>query len=256
MRTLIVVLTLILAPAIGWAEDFQIPQMNGPVVDQAGLLDSAVKGELDLMLRAVHERGGPQVGILTVKSLGGLPIEEASIRTVEAWKLGNQKKDDGVLLLIAPTERKLRIEVGQGLEGDLTDVAAGRIVDRVIVPYFREGNAAKGIEAGTLAILRKVYPDGFKDGELAAWASERGDIDRRSSRGVHVGGGGIPRLGFLVFLILLLIVMSFSRSGRRGNRVYSSGIGLGGALGGGSWRGGGFSGGGGGFSGGGASGGW
>ena len=219
---------------------------TSPVHDQAQMLDDGTAEKLRRLLLKVHEKSGVQIGVLTVESLEGDPIEDASIRTAEVWKLGDRKTDSGVLLMIAKAERKIRIEVGQGLEGELTDLESREIIERVMAPYFRQGRTSDGIAQGVLAVVSKVAPTAL-DGENV--------VSTRRKRSVQLNPFVI-----LIVIVAWIILAAFSR--RHGvSRVRPGGWGgggFGGFGGGGSSGGfgGGFGGGGGGFSGGGSSGGW
>ncbi len=231
--------------------DFTVPQLSGPVVDQAQTLDPASEQTLERGLRALREKGGSQINVLTVDSLSGLTIEQASIQVVDQWQLGGRKKDDGVLLFIAPKERSLRIEVGQGHEGVLTDADSKRIIEESIVPLFRSGDFSSGVIVGVYQIVKKTDPD-F---DIASYfeGRKRPASDRSRSQ-------PISNSVRLLFFVLFLIFFFLKRGGKR--LIRGRGISYGG-FGGGSWGGGsgsfgggGWSGGGGGFSGGGASGRW
>ena len=140
-----------------WAQH-AVPTLTGPVVDQAEILSPATEETLTALL-AVHEDStSNQVAVLTVRTLGGESIEAYALRVAETWGLGTAEQDNGVLLVVASEDRKLRIEVGYGLEGLLPDVIASRIIREQIVPYFREGNFERGVEVGVLAILMRLVP--------------------------------------------------------------------------------------------------
>lgn len=230
---------------------FVVPSMSGPVVDDAGILNSDQSRELSAVLKAVRERGGPQISVVTVRSLGGESVEGASLKIAEAWKLGSAKQDDGVVFLIAIEDRKLRIEVGQGLEGVLTDLDSKRIISDQVTPFFRAGRPSDGVVSGVRGILGKVAPDELKS------LSENPPPVARSKRTRDRGLPWPVMLGLFVLFALF--------GGSSGGRGLLGAIALG-SLGSGRHRGGGFSigggggggwsGGGGGFSGGGASGGW
>lgn len=228
---------------------FEVPPLRGPVEDTAGLLSMSEKQALTEELLAINRKGVMQLQVLTVPDLGAEPIENASIKVVEAWKLGDAKKDNGILFFISVNDRKMRIEVGQGLEGDLPDVIAKRIISDVVAPYFKRGQMAQGIQAGIQQIVYYGDPNS-RDGSTTP-LPEKG-FDEESS-------GGYSNL-FLIFIFILIIILHSVMGGRR--RGFRGGGGFGG-FGGGGFGGGGFggggggwSGGGGGFSGGGASGGW
>ncbi len=118
----------------------EVPYLAGRVNDQANLLEDGFEGQLEERLRLLEEETGAQVAVLTIPSLEGDPLEDFSMRVVETWKLGRAGADDGVLILIARDERRMRIEVGYGLEPVLTDAEAGRIVSRMMAPKFRSGD--------------------------------------------------------------------------------------------------------------------
>ena len=136
------------APLAAAADDLQpIPQLRARVTDLAGVLNESQRAGLESKLAAFEARKGAQLAVLVVRTTKPEEIEQYSIRVVDAWKLGREKPDDGALLLVATDDRTLRIEVGRGLEGALTDYASSRIINEAIVPRFREGDFAGGIEA-------------------------------------------------------------------------------------------------------------
>ena len=235
-----------------WA-GFQPPELNSPVMDQAGVMKPAQARALGSLIRSTRERSGVQVSVLVVSGLDGDTIEEASMRTAEAWKLGSKKEGNGVLLLVAMAERKIRIEVGQGIEGELTDLESREIIDSDMVPLFRQGRPGDGIVAGVIRIVQKVAPAVAGDAALAKEVETM-----RPSRSKPVNSSFIlALLGFVWFFMIIVIRRSRGSAFRRGG--WSSGStwsGGGGSWPGSSGGGGGWSGGGGGFSGGGSSGGW
>jgi uncharacterized protein len=239
--------------AIAAPVDFQVPPLTGPVVDQANMLSNATKDNLQSYLSQLVERGGAQIQIATVPSLGGLPIEEASIKVTDQWKLGKKKENRGLLILIAQNERSVRIEVGQGLEGTLPDVTASRIISGVIVPRLKEGSPDRAITDGVLAIVQYTDPKLLDDLKVPEGAQSQTIAPNRI-------GNWVSTIFWLIF-ILLFIMPAFLGRGRRGAGAgFATGFLLGG-MGGRGWggstsSGGGWSGGGGGFSGGGASGRW
>jgi uncharacterized protein len=241
-------LALLLASSAS-AADFEIPALRSAVTDRAGILSPATRERLESALQQLQKVGGTQLAVLTVPDLAGLTIEQASIQVVDAWKLGSQQADNGVLLLVATNERKVRIEVGQGLEGSLTDAYSKRIIDEGITPLFREGDMNAGVVFGAYQIARITNPDvdlaPYLEGHLRA---PRARTQRETSPWQMLFFGLMmlfvfsARAGILPFLLL-------GSMGGRGARGGMGGFGGGGGFGG-------FSGGGGGFSGGGASGGW
>jgi uncharacterized protein len=250
--------TSVRALALAWliachasAADFEVPALRSAVTDQAGVLSPETRQQLELALRQLQSVGGTQLAVLTVPDLAGLTIEQASIRVVDAWKLGSKKADKGVLLLVARDERKVRIEVGQGLEGALTDAYSKRIIDEAITPLFKQGDMNGGVIMGVFQIARTTNPDV----DLRPYLE--GQLRQRSS-------GGRARSPWQSLFGILLMVAIFSTRrgmlplmflGGMGMGAYGARRGLGGFGGGGGGFGG-FGGGGGGFSGGGASGGW
>ncbi|MEZ4273240.1 MAG: TPM domain-containing protein [Myxococcota bacterium] len=223
-----------------------IPSLTGPVIDEAGLLPATTRQQLSSALHTFHSQTGHQLQVLIIPSLQGEVIEDYSIRVVEKWQLGSAEKDDGVLLLIAVQDRKWRIEVGGGLEGDLTDAQATRIGQDILTPAFRQKAYAQGIAS-----------------TLAAIAESLGGTLELSGTGIQPTEPP-PKSRSIGSLIMMLIFLMFFLGGRRGGGSMLPAMVLGGMLGG-SHRGsgfgggssrGGWSGGGGGFSGGGSSGSW
>ncbi len=152
-------LALLLCWAGAAAADVPVPPLTGRVVDQTGTLSAGDIASLTQQLKDLAQRKGSQVAVLIVPTTQPETIEQFSIRVAEAWKIGRRKIDDGALLVIAKNDHRLRIEVGYGLEGGLTDVTARRIIDEVITPRFRAGDFAGGISAGVTRII------GVIDGE-------------------------------------------------------------------------------------------
>lgn len=167
--------------------DKAVPFLTGRVNDTAGMLSSAARAKLEQELAAFEKRTGHQVAILTIDSLDGEPLEDYSMRVVETWKLGRKGKDDGVLFLIAKNDHKMRIEVGYGLEPQLTDAQAGRILDRIVRPRFQAGNFDAGVEDGVNAILASI------EGKAVAMPPKAG------SSGSPVG----TAFGVLIFLVII-----------------------------------------------------
>ena len=213
-----------------------VPALSGRVNDYASMLSVGAEAAIEEKLAALEKEESTQIAVLTVPALDGEPIEDFSMRVVEAWKLGRGDFDNGALLLVAAAERRVRIEVGYGLEGSLTDLTAGRIVDNGIVPLFARGRFDEGVLKGVELMIAAVR------GEYMA-----PDDDGRS--------GNHPSLP--VIIIVLLILYFYSQvprgGGGSGPLIFTGGPG-GGFYGG--TRSGGFGGGGGGFGGGGASGSW
>ena len=283
---LIVFLGLLLNPLLVSALD--VPSLTGRVVDLGGVLPAHDAEQLTDRLKAHEENTGNQVAVLILPSLEGEPLEEYSHRVATTWKLGQKGTDNGVLLLVALKERKLRIEVGYGLEGTLTDLRSSRIIRQEIVPRFKAGDIPGGVRAGTDAILKTIEGTYEAADEIRREARETGVL-HYVVLGIIVGflAGIVLSQGLRRARALLGAVLSFmvaqaasipwgmvaagvtaallwvvlSAGGGRRRRTgfddwawYSSGGG--GWSGGGSFGSGGFSGGGGDFGGGGASGDW
>jgi uncharacterized protein len=228
------------------AAALDIPQLRGRVNDYASLLDSSQEKQLEDRLAAFEAKTGHQFALLTVPSLQGTPIEEFGIKVGEAWRLGNKERDDGLVLIVASQDRKMRIEVGYGLEGEIPDAVASRVIREVLQPAFRRGDYASGIRDGFSVLIAAAGGEGQV---LPQRAPAQRDDD-------------MP-LGIKIFLAVLAIFASmlFGSGGVRWRvrgPFYRSGSfgSSGGWGGGGGGGGGGFSGGGGGFGGGGASGDW
>jgi uncharacterized protein len=145
---------LLAAPPARAARD--VPYLSGRVVDDAELLDAGTRRWLGDELAGLERRTGAQVAVLTVPTLEGESVEDFSLRVVGAWKLGREGKDDGVLVLVVPRDRKLRIEVGRGLEEKLGDAAAGRIIRDVMAPAFKAGAYDRGLRNGVQAVMDAV----------------------------------------------------------------------------------------------------
>lgn len=216
------------------------------VVDLAGIVDKTTQKKINGLLQELEQKTTAQFVVLTIESLKGEPLEEASIRIAhDKWKLGQKGKDNGVLLLISVKDRKYRIEVGYGLEGMLPDSFVGSVGRDYLVPHFKKGDTSSGIFATTAVIAQKIAEDaGVKLSGLP------------NLKKVVRGGKSGPFGSVFSLVIFVLAAFFFIRNPRAFLLFFLlSGMGGRSSWGGGS-RGGGFGGGGGGFGGGGASGGW
>jgi len=224
---------------------FAAPTLRGHVNDYASLLPEDDARRLEARLARFQTKTGHQFALLIVPSLGGLPLEEYSLKAAEAWRLGDKARDDGLLMVIAQQDRKMRIEVGYGLEGDIPDAIASRVIREVLRPAFQRGSYAYGVAAAFDVLIRAAGGDGEEPPQAP--------VQPRHT--THGGGGGIPF--FLIVVVLFAIVNVLSRgSGRRRSGYFGPTGGFGGGgFGGGGFGGGGFGGGGGGGDGGGFSGG-
>jgi uncharacterized protein len=242
------------APASSLAAAAKIPPLSGPVVDEAGILDARGRSALDALSRAAWDQPAEkrvQLQYLLVRSLEGDDIESYAVRVFEAWKLGEAGRDNGVLVVVAVEDRRVRIETGYGTEGGLTDAQSGRIIRQTITPAFRAGAYAQGLHEAGVQILG------------ALGALPQNVRPRQSAR-----PGAVPPLGASAMIVLAImffvmrVLTSFGPrrrfSGRRGGWGTFGGPfgGMGGGLGGFGGGGGGWGGGGGRSGGGGASGGW
>ena len=155
---------------------FTIPFLTGRVVDEAGILSEGARGRLAGVLKAHEDATTNQVVVLTVPTIGSTSIEEYAVKVFESWKLGQRGKDNGVLVVVVPQDRKMRIEVGYGLEGPLPDGAAGSIIRTWMTPAFKGGNYDKGIEDGVAAIVARLEGRGeLTDRTPAAASSSDGE---------------------------------------------------------------------------------
>jgi len=148
------IISLLFCGAAATAEGREVPGYKGYVNDYASMMSAGTRAKLERELQAFDLSDSTQVAVLTIESLDGDALEDFSIRVVDQWKIGRKGKDNGVLFLAVKNDRKLRIEVGRGLEHVLTDLAAGRIIDRVVAPLFKAGRFDEGFEAGVLAIIQ------------------------------------------------------------------------------------------------------
>ncbi|NJM92053.1 MAG: TPM domain-containing protein [Rhodospirillaceae bacterium] len=249
----LVLLALLVIAAPALAETLPVPALSGRVVDQAGILNSAEESRLTTKLKNLEDKTSIQLVVVTLSSLRGSPIEDWGLTLGRTWGIGQKGKDNGALLIVAPNDRELRIEVGYGLEGTLPDATADAIIRNVIVPRFKNGNMAGGISSGVDAIIATFTGTGE-----AFTPSPREALGEKLSNLIQ-----FLFIGF--FVIMMIVSFIRQRRRRRGNRYYRNSSG--GWLyvddddrdtssGGFSSGGGGFSGGGGSFGGGGASGRW
>lgn len=246
--TLRIALLFFFAPLICVGQ-LGIPEQAGRWVhDEANILSESAEASLEAMIRANRDSTSNQIGVLTIRSLQGEILEEYSMKVVEKWVPGQKEKDNGVLLLIVVDDREMRIEVGDGLEGVLTDALSSRINRNEIAPFFRQGDYDSGVKAGVVAIINAIKGE-YKNDD----PPKRRKSSKRS-----------PLATLLVLIIIFIIISRRGRGGRGGGGYWSSGSGWVGPMGGfggghsggsggGSW---GDFGGGGGFSGGGSSDSW
>jgi len=268
-----------------------VPPLAARVTDLTGTLSGEAVSRIEAQLKDLETRKGSQIAVLIVPTTQPEDIEQFGIRVAESWKLGRKGVDDGAILIVAKDDRRVRIEVGYGLEGALPDITAKRIISEIITPHFRQGDFDGGIEAGVDQMIRVVNGEPLPEPDKR-WENQKGlsnllplllvvvfvasgilrAILGRGLGSVATGGlaGFIAWVlshwlpiglgaGILAFLFSLALGSSrgWSNRGGWGSGGWGGlGGGLGGGWGGGGLGGGGFSGGGGGFGGGGASGGW
>lgn len=288
MKKIILVILFFLLPSL--AEALEVPALQSRVNDLAGLLSPEVSRRVEAELAGFEKSESTQIVVLTIPTLEGESLEEFSIKVAETWKIGQEGKANGVILLVAKQERKVRIEVGRGLEGKLTDLVSGRIIRNEIAPHFKTGDFDGGVIAGTNAIMAVVKGEYMPDDRVGHQGRKGapplttflifllvacvvlGSLSR--VLGGLAGAVGLPLTAALVFPGLALAIkgllavvgflgglfLAFLFGGGRGPGIGGPflGGGFGGGYGGGSFGGdgGGFSGGGGDFGGGGASGDW
>jgi uncharacterized protein len=288
------ILALLLCWACSALALVAVPPLSGRVVDQTGTLSSSDIDSLTQTLKDLETRKGSQIAVLIVPTTDGEAIEQYALRVAEAWKIGRKKVDDGALLVIAKNDRRLRIEVGYGLEGALTDVTSKRIIDEDITPKFKSGDFGGGVVAGVDKMVRIADGEKLPEPEPPHWQDSQSfnpeDLFNpfliipaiffggllRSLMGRLLGSvaaGALTALlaWFLVGSMLAAVIVGVIASlfvlisdgftsvgpGRRGGTSgWSGGSGGSWSSGGSSSSGGGFSGGGGSFGGGGASGSW
>lgn len=279
---------LVLGLAASTAQAAPLPELRGRVNDLAGVLSGDRHGALEQRLAEYETRTGHQFVVLIIDSLDGDPIEDFAIRLAEKWKLGDAKRDDGLIFIVAKSDRKMRIEVGYGLEGAVPDVLAKRVLDDYVTPRFRAGDFVGGIELGLEQLMKAA------EGEALGPPPARRGAERPVRSPAR--GGFLPALFLIFFVIMFLAALRFalpalvgalfgytvagifgaivggliglmlgfmSRGGGGGGRGgwgggssgFTSGF-SGGGFSSGGFSGGGFSGGGGSFGGGGASGSW
>lgn len=242
------------------AQDF--PALTGRVVDAADLIPADVEAQLDQKLEALETQSQRQLVVATIPDLQGYDISDYGYRLGREWGIGDKERNDGALLIVAPNDRKVRIEIGYGLEGIMTDALSSLIIQNAIIPRFKADDYPGGIVAGTDAIVQQLQLPEDEARQIAQAAGEQ----RKSGDGFPVGA--FIWLAFIIFFFILPMLR-----GRRRRRRYGLGDtvsdiilwevgkgiarGMSGHSSGSSWGGGGgFSGGGGSFGGGGASGSW
>lgn len=282
-------LSLLLFSWISVAQTVNVPALRSPVVDEAGFLTDSEEQDLGQLAYEIYTHQGPQITILTVNDMQGFPIEEFSIRVAEKWQLGTKEKGNGLLIIIAKAERQMRIEVGEGIEGEITDYESNQYIRGTLAPAFKEGKFHDGLrlvmqdvakkfniqlEQGNAYVRRAPRPQHLPQGfptfipivfvimAIGNFILQKRRMARSLFSGASMAGGAFLFAGGSIGLILIMFFMGLM-IGMIGlnNILYglaaSGRGGRGGGFGGGGFGGGGgWSGGGGGFSGGGSSGSW
>jgi uncharacterized protein len=204
---------LLLWLAISWmpaaAQEIAIPFLSGRVVDHAAVLSTEARERLAGVLAEHERKTGNQVVVLTLPSLAGEGVEEFAVRVFEDWALGSRDKDNGVLVLVVPQDRRMRIEVGYGLEDTLTDAAASRIIRDLMAPRFREGNYDVGIEAGLTAILqvlegRQVADTGWVEPEFQSSGMRFPGAEMALTEKILIGAFVFGIIGLFTFIGLVM----------------------------------------------------
>lgn len=200
----ILALCLLLLFSAGTGYGLEVPELKGRVNDYGGLLSPNVVRELETALASFEQQQSTQIVVLTIPSLENSQLEEFSIKVAEQWKIGHEGLDNGAILLVARNERKVRIEVGKGLEPSLTDLVSGRIIRNIIVPEFKKGDFDTGITAGVEAMM----------------GAANGEFNREDQ--VHTPSGQPDTEGFFVMLLGLLFFIGkiFGR-----NKIIAGGLG-------------------------------
>jgi uncharacterized protein len=252
----LLVLGLIFASS-AMAAELKFPSLTGRVVDDAGILDTSTQSQLTEML-AAHERAtGEQVVVVTLESLQGFSIEDYGYQLGRHWGIGQKGKDTGAMLIVVPKEHKVRIEVGYGLEGMLTDAISRTIIERNIVPYFRAGDFNAGVRSGVISMLRVLGGNPEIAEPATSEAAPRVGQPRAPYQPAPIVLRALLGMSLLYMIPFLILGALMMMAPARRSGWSSGGWSGGGSSGGGSsGGGGGFSGGGGSFGGGGASGSW
>lgn len=261
LRAFVVVFALAVFATAALAQSLTFPELTGRVVDEAGILDADTRTRLEKLSADLEAKTTDQLVIVTLKSLQGTSIEDYGYQLGRKWQIGQKDKNNGVLLIVAPNDKRVRIEVGYGLEPTLTDAIASVIIQNSILPRFRAGDFAGGVRRGAEDIVQVIAGDAKEIQERAA--------QRQHARGLSAAEMMIVAFWIIVAIMIIANVMAdMRRKGRplpRGSvrrtrdwTDYNPVVIGGGRSSGSGWGGGGggFSGGGGSFGGGGSSGSW
>lgn len=200
MKNIFFTIAILLAAVFSYASEPVFPVLTGPVVDSAGILNPEQIKLLSAKLISFQKAKGSQIAVCTVPTTSPLTIEDYGIKLAEKWKIGREKEDDGIIIIIAKNDRKMRIEVGYGLEHIITDLRAGRIIDYMMVPEFRKGDFYKGIDASIDSLI--TYING---GDIPSISGEA--VSTSSIAGVTNETEFDVGIGFIIASIILFIVL-------------------------------------------------
>ncbi len=233
-------IAIVLLPAAAWAA---FPRPTGFVNDFAGIISPDNKTRLEQTLSAFERASGDEVAVVTLPSLEGQPVEDVAVKLFKEWGVGKKGKDNGILFLVAPNDRKMRIEVGYGLEGTINDALAGRILDEAAIPRFRAGDMDGGIAAGTLAIVGTIsHKEGLGFDVEQAYGAQAAQLGSPAVKKPTSPMGTVGKI--ILFLIMgyvfirhpwlfLLFLGGMGRGGRAGGGFSGGFGGFGGGLSGG-----------------------
>ena len=210
---LVALLTMSVGVFAQWAQaDLTFPPLTGRVVDTAGMIDAPSKEHLEQMLRAHEELTTEQVVVVTLPDLQGSTIEDYGYQLGRHWGIGQKGKDNGALLVVARDERKVRIEVGYGLEDRLTDAQSSVIISQIITPAFRQGDFVGGITKGAEAMVQVLGGDPLAEPAVGATGSSAASEDE-----------GLDWKMILLFLVLFVVISYISARSGRGRSIGSGG---------------------------------
>lgn len=189
----LIALVLMLTTLVSMAQDLKVPALRSPVMDEAHLMHPAQKRKLEELIYQLHQSSGPQITILTIKNLEGHAIEDFSIRVAEAWQLGLKKAGNGLLVVISKDDRKVRIEVGQGIEGEITDLEANQMIRNFLIPSFRRNDYYTGLVQVVQTVAQKF--------EINLGGTRVISHSRANQR------GGSPLNLALPFIVIVLVIV-------------------------------------------------
>jgi uncharacterized protein len=190
-----IALLVVLIPQLGYAD---FPKPTGYVNDYAGVIQAGTRTKLEGVLQGVEKKTGVEIAVVTIPSLEERPIEDYAVDLYQQWGIGKKGKDEGALILVAPHEKRVRIEVGYGLEGALNDAQAGRIIRDLMIPYFKEGDFTRGIVIGAQAVIAIALKEkGIEGSDLEGAAAAPSPARKK--------GGPLS----VIFKILLFLVMVY-----------------------------------------------